>query len=655
MIKVKWYQSIQFKLQVYICLIFILCVGSILIHDYRTRIADLENSLLEDMKNNYSQVIEHIDNATLRAVSLSSWVANSKNIQEIFAKKDRDQLKEITLPIYEEAKKTANFDKFQFHLPPATSFLRLHKVEKFGDDLSKIRPTIVAVNSTKKNVQGLDRGTFGFGIRGLSPVFYDNRHIGSVEFGVGLNDQFLQRLKDLYNTNAAIVIDADGGYKVLAQNFEFSNPESFYKSYDSVINDGTKKMMIRDVDGHHLYSFAGALKDFSGKIEGAVVIEKDVSDKVNALQKMLIYYVLAALFSVVVIVFVVFLIIKRLLQDRIKKFSRVFREASRGDLTARSRVLKPDEMGMLGQMLNEFTGSLQSDIKSISTDAVELNNASTNMYSVAKELSEETDQSERTIVSVAENAEKTSEDMNAVAAAMEELSTNTQQIASATSSMSETIREISRNTEHASDISSNAVTKVESASSKVDELGEAAQKIGQVSDTINDISEQTNLLALNATIEAARAGEAGKGFAVVAGEIKSLAQQTAEATDKIKESIAWIQDSTKSTVNDIKDVVTVINDVNKIVKNISQAVDQQTKTIAEIDTNVSQGASAIQEVSVNVANASSASDETSKDVKTVSKSISHISYNSTGIASSAQQLSGLSEKLHTMVRKFKVD
>jgi methyl-accepting chemotaxis protein len=655
MIKVKWHQSIQFKLQLYICLIFIICVGSILIHDYRTSISDLEISLLEDMKNNYSQVMEHIDNATLRAVSLSSWVANSKNIQEVFARKDRDQLKEITLPIYEEAKKTANFDKFQFHLPPATSFLRLHKLEKFGDDLSKIRPTIVAVNSTKKNVQGLDRGTFGFGIRGLSPIFHDNKHIGSVEFGVGLNDQFLQRLKDLYNTSAAVVIDADGGYKVLAKNFEFGNPESFYDTYDSVLNDGTQKMMMRDVDGHHIYSFVGALKDFSGKIEGAVVIEKDVSDKVNALQKMLVYYILAALLSGAVIAFVVFLIIKRLLQDRIKKFSRVFRDASRGDLTARSRVLKPDEMGMLGQMLNEFTGSLQSDIKSISTDAVELHNASTNMDSVARELSEETDQSEKTIVSVATNAEKTSQDMNAVAAAMEELSTNTRQIASATSSMSETIKDISRNTEHASEISGSAVTKVESASSRVDELGEAAQKIGQVSDTINDISEQTNLLALNATIEAARAGEAGKGFAVVAGEIKSLAQQTAQATDKIKESIAWIQNSTKSTVNDIKDVVKVINDVNKIVKNISQAVDQQTKTIAEIDDNVSQGASAIQEVSVNVANASSASNETSKNVKTVSKSISHISYNSTGIASSARQLSGLAGKLNTLVGKFKVE
>ena len=653
--RIKWYQSIQFKLQLYICVIFFICVGAILFHDYRTRNDDLAQSSIEDVTNRYSQVIEHINNASLRAVSLSSWVANSKNIQETFANKDRKQLQALTLPIYQEAKKIANFDKFQFHLPPATSFLRLHGLGKFGDDLSKIRSTIVAVNSTKKNVQGLDRGVFGFGIRGLSPIFHNNKHIGSVEFGVGLNDKFLMRLKELYNTNVAIVIKADGEYKVLAKNYEFGNPKNLNNAYDSVLNDGVVKTTMMKIDGEYFYSLVGALKDFSGKIEGVVVIEKNVTDNVLKLERMLIYYILAALVSVAIIGLAIFFTIKRLLRERIREFSKVFLDASKGDLTVRSRVLKPDEMGMLGLLLNEFTESLQANIKGISTDVIELTKSSSNMHSVAKELSEETDRSEKTITNVAKNAEETSDDMNAIASAMVELSANTQQIAKSTTNMSGTIRDISKNTNQASEISSNAVIKVESASSRVDELGKAAKEIGQVSDTITDISEQTNLLALNATIEAARAGEAGKGFAVVAGEIKSLAQQTAEATEKIKKSIGWIHDTTKSTVDDIKGVVQVINDVNKSVKNISYAVDQQTETISEINNNVSEGAKAIQEVTMNVEKTSSASEKTSKDVNTVSGSISQISSNSTNIASGAQQLSELAEKLNTVVQKFKIE
>lgn len=388
--------------------------------------------------------------------------------------------------------------------------------------------------------------------------------------------------------------------------------------------------------------------------KAVAMMQKQSEKKVSRLITLQTIGVFAGLLLMIVSILQIRIIVKKLM-----KSASTAHKMSEGDLTKRfpsedRPESKLDELAFLGLGLNRFAESLQTSVSEISTGAQELNKSSSNMHSVAKELSEETDLSAEKTVNVANNAEEMSHDMNAVAAAMEELSTNTQQIAKSTSRMNETIKDISKNTDQASEISSSAVTKVESASSRVDELGEAAQKIGQVSDTITDISEQTNLLALNATIEAARAGEAGKGFAVVAGEIKSLAQQTAEATEKIKESIGWIQDSTKSTVDDIKEVVKVINDVNEIVKNISNSVEQQMETIAEIDTNVSEGADAIQEVSVNITNTSNTSVKTSQDVNTVSNSISQISSNSTSIAGNAQQLSGLAEKLHTMVGRFKV-
>ncbi len=85
--------------------------------------------------------------------------------------------------------------------------------------------------------------------------------------------------------------------------------------------------------------------------------------------------------------------------------------------------------------------------------------------------------------------------------------------------------------------------------------------MNKVTETIADISGQTNLLALNATIEAARAGEAGNGFAVLASEIKTLAQQTEQATNEINLKISDVQATTADSVNAIKEIVHVINDI----------------------------------------------------------------------------------------------
>lgn len=386
-----------------------------------------------------------------------------------------------------------------------------------------------------------------------------------------------------------------------------------------------------------------------------VMLQKLSEKKVAQLIRFQSICLIIGVILVVASIVQIFGIVKNIMQS-----SKTAKGLHEGDLTKRfdtadKPINKLDELDFLGYNLNTFTEALQGNIRDITLEIKDLNNASTEMKRVSEELSVEAGSSAEKTINVASRANTMSDDMNAMAAAMEELSANTQQIAIATTRMSDTSINIARNAEKAGSISERAVERVESASSRVDDLGDAAQKIGNVSETITDISKQTNLLSLNATIEAARAGEAGKGFAVVASEIKGLASQTAEATEQIKENIVWIQGSTESTVNDIKDIAKVISEVNDIVKEISASVNDQTNTISEINTNVSQGADALQEVSTNIANTSSGSVEIAKDVNDVSQSISLVSSNTSSIATSSKQLSQLAESLHKMVDHFKID
>ena len=171
---------------------------------------------------------------------------------------------------------------------------------------------------------------------------------------------------------------------------------------------------------------------------------------------------------------------------------------------------------------------------------------------------------------------------------------------------------------------------------------------------ITEISEQTNLLALNATIEASRAGEAGKGFAVVANEIKELARQTATATVDIRQQIEEMQATTASTVDGIKIISEIINDVNAAINGIASAVTEQVAATGEISDNISQAALGITEVNEHMAQSAVVVADITRDVALINQQSSQVGDGSNQVQLNAQDLSVLSEQLETLVNQFKV-
>ena len=96
-------------------------------------------------------------------------------------------------------------------------FLRLHKVEKHGDDLSGFRYTVVEANKEKQPRIGIEKGVAGMGIRAVAPVSFQGKHVGTVEFGTRLNDKLVMPLKEKYNADISIVVPDGNEYKFQAK------------------------------------------------------------------------------------------------------------------------------------------------------------------------------------------------------------------------------------------------------------------------------------------------------------------------------------------------------------------------------------------------------------------------------------------------------
>ena len=208
---------------------------------------------------------------------------------------------------------------------------------------------------------------------------------------------------------------------------------------------------------------------------------------------------------------------------------------------------------------------------------------------------------ESTAKAMSNVAEDSTREINAVASASEQTTGNIQTVSAAAEELSSSIQEIGRQIHRSTQISANAISEAGAAEATVSSLAEMVSRIGDIVLLINDIASQTNLLALNATIEAARAGDAGKGFAVVANEVKSLANQTAKATGDIGDQIGSVQAQTDKVVSGIAAIASIIREVGEITSGIAAAIEEQTAATQEIARSVEMAASSTSDVTRNIA------------------------------------------------------
>ncbi len=108
----------------------------------------------------------------------------------------RLQLFRVLEKRYLELKQFSQLRQLHFHLSNNESFLRMHRPDKYGDDLTAVRKTVAKVNSSFEPVDGFEEGKIYCGFRYVYPIKADdNSHLGSVEISfsaVAFSTKFIQ-------------------------------------------------------------------------------------------------------------------------------------------------------------------------------------------------------------------------------------------------------------------------------------------------------------------------------------------------------------------------------------------------------------------------------------------------------------------------------
>jgi methyl-accepting chemotaxis protein len=354
----------------------------------------------------------------------------------------------------------------------------------------------------------------------------------------------------------------------------------------------------------------------------------------------------------------------------IKSVANTMEEIGSGeaDLTKRLNVTGNDEIGHLSAGFNSFAIALSTIIKQIGVITPQLEQESQSLAGASQQLTASTEEVSSTIQRISQSSEKQLRDIKQSAGEAQQaqqLSVSSMKSATQSKDSSERIMRLSA---EATTEAIGLAGKIEKQANRISTLADSienfaseSRRISDILNVIDEVAQKTNLLALNAAIEAAHAGEYGKSFNVIAIEVRNLADMTKGKTDeitiiidKLTGMVDRLTQESRSLTQEVRTTEDVLKRSAETLAVIAKDIGTSTVALSDIYSKGEANQRAINKVVALLEDLAREAESNAAAAEEVSAATEQQTASFADLTNTTQLLSTLSEKLKSIVSRFKV-